>query len=271
MLPGPPNDSLVAELSIMQTSLTSLQLFHLLVAAHIVTGTAGLVAFWIPIVSAKGGQRHRWWGRVFVNTMLMTGTIAVGISLVTLSDPIGTHPRLLDHPELSDPAVIAGIFGWMMLYLAILTVNLAWYGDSCIRLKRHHAGHLTAFNLLLQLALLLAALKCAWIGWQIRQPLMLGISVVGFATVATNLRFMLNKQPATHAWQLEHIKGLVGAGISVYTAFFAFGAVRYFPHLALYPGYWAIPLAVGMGLILWHWRIVIRRSARLIKPQGTAS
>lgn len=241
-------------------AMTSLQLFHLLVAGHITTGAIGLIAFWVPVAALKGGQRHRWWGRLFVRTMLGTGTIAIAISLVTLSDPVGTHPRLADHPELSDPVVIEAIFGWMMLYLAVLTINLAWYGDQCIRLRRAHAGHKAWYNLALQLVLFIAALNCAWIGWQIGQPLMMGISVIGFATVATNLRFMLTHQPSRHGWQLEHIKGLVGAGISVYTAFFAFGAVRYFPELALYPGYWAIPLVVGLALILWHWRIVIRRA-----------
>ena len=52
----------------------------------------------------------------------------------------------------------------------------------------------------------------------------------------------------------EHLKGLVGAGISVYTAFFAFGAVRIMPELALNPGLWAVPLVTGVGIILYHWR-----------------
>jgi len=243
-------------------AMTSLQLFHLLVAGHITTGAIGLIAFWVPVASVKGGQRHRWWGRLFVRTMLLTGTFAIAISLVTLSDPVGTHPKLIDHPELGDPTIITAIFGWMMLYLAVLTINLAWYGDECIRLRRDHKQHKAWYNIFLQLVLFVTAFNCVWIGWQIGQPLMLGISVIGFATVATNLRFMLNARPSQHAWQLEHIKGLVGAGISVYTAFFAFGAVRYFPDLALYPGYWAIPLVVGLGLILWHWQVVIRRSSR---------
>jgi len=251
--------------------MTSLQLFHLLVAGHIITGAIGLIAFWVPVASLKGGQRHRWWGRLFVRMMLCTGVFAIAISLVTLSDPSGTHPKLLDHPELSDPVVIAAIFGWMMLYLAVLTINLAWYGDQCIRLKHQHGRHKAWYNLMLQGVLLIAAINCVWIGWQIGQPLMLGISVIGFATVATNLWFMLNSRPSRHAWQLEHIKGLVGAGISVYTAFFAFGAVRYFPELALYPGYWAIPLVVGLALILWHWRVVIRRSSAAPVRQQAAS
>ena len=49
-----------------------------------------------------------------------------------------------------------------------------------------------------------------------------------------------------------------GAGISVYTAFFAFGAVRFIPELALQPGLWAVPLIVGLTLIIYHQRVVTR-------------
>jgi hypothetical protein len=61
----------------------------------------------------------------------------------------------------------------------------------------------------------------------------------------------------------EHVKGLVGTGISVYTAFFAFGAVRTFPQLALHPVLWAIPLTVGLAIIVYHHR-------RLSKPMRQA-
>ena len=57
----------------------------------------------------------------------------------------------------------------------------------------------------------------------------------------------------------EHIKSLVGAGISVYTAFFAFGAVRLVPELALAPALWAVPLITGLTLIIYHRRAVTRR------------
>ena len=53
---------------------------------------------------------------------------------------------------------------------------------------------------------------------------------------------------------LAQQKGLVGAGISVYTAFFAFGAVRLMPELALNPVLWSVPLITGLAIILYHWR-----------------
>ena len=46
----------------------------------------------------------------------------------------------------------------------------------------------------------------------------------------------------------------MGTGISVYTAFLAFGAVSYVPELALSTLLWSIPLIVGVYLILYHQR-----------------
>jgi hypothetical protein len=57
----------------------------------------------------------------------------------------------------------------------------------------------------------------------------------------------------------EHIKSLVGAGISVYTAFFAFGAVRLLPEMALTPALWSVPLITGLTLIIYHQRAVTLR------------
>jgi hypothetical protein len=81
------------------------------------------------------------------------------------------------------------------------------------------------------------------------------------ATAATNLWFLLAREPGPGAWIKEHIKALVGAGISVYTAFMAFGSVRIFPEVALNPFMWAVPLVVGVSLIIWHRRVVDRQLA----------
>lgn len=224
--------------------------FELLVDAHIVTGSVGLLAVWIPMLGRKGGQRHKRWGTVFAVSMLLTGTIAVGISSLSILFPVETHPNI------PDAVLVRGIFGWMMLYLAILTINLAWYGWLAVRHKREHARNLSWHNLGLQGLLALATLNCFVQGFLIGQFLMVGISMIGFATVATNLNAMTRQSPPPQAWLVEHFKGLVGAGISVYTAFFAFGAVRLMPELALSPVLWAIPLIAGLGIILYHhWRI----------------
>jgi hypothetical protein len=228
-------------------------LFHTLVYCHIAAGSVGLAAFWVPVMSQKGGINHQKWGRVFTWSMLITGTIAIGISTCTLIAPLETHPKI------PDEALVRGIFGWMMQYLAILTINLAWYGWLCVLNKRDRDANREWRNLALQLLLTLVSVNCFWQGWHIGQPLMMGISMIGFATVATNLYFLYKPNPGRMDWQYEHIKALVGAGISVYTAFFAFGAVRLMPELALNPVLWAVPLTTGLTIILYQWRQVSRR------------
>jgi hypothetical protein len=238
-------------------------IFHAFVMAHIITGATGLMAFWLPVVAKKGGVIHRRAGQVFTWCMLVTGTAAIGISLCTLTDPMVTHPQLVGHEIFGNPEMVRAIFGWMMLGLAILTINLAWYGWLCVRNKRNREASREWRNLGLQIATFVAATNCAWQGYLIGQPLMLGMSFIGWATVITNLHFLYKPRVASNDWLKEHIKALVGAGISVYTAFFAFGAVRTFPALALHPILWAIPLTVGLTIILYHHRR-LSQSARAV-------
>ena len=188
--------------------------------------------------------------------MLMTGSVAIAISTCTIVAPLETHPHL------QDLGLVRGIFGWMMLYLAILTINLAWYGWLCVLNRTRYAANREWRNLALQGLVTLAAANCAFQGWLIGQPLMLGISIVGFATAATNLRYLYKARPARNEWLFEHLKGLVGAGISVYTAFFAFGAVRIMPQLALNPLLWAVPLTTGLGIIIYYKIDLARKSHR---------
>lgn len=227
--------------------------FQGLVAAHIVAGSIGAVSFWVPVAGRKGGLQHKRWGRVFTVALLVTGSLAVAMSVFSLIDPVGTHPHLAGQ---FDAAFLRGIFGWMMLHVGILTLNLTWYGWLCVRNRGDVAANRTLLNLGLQYAVIAAALNCAWQGWLIGQPLMMAIAVVGVATGGTNLAFLHARRHKPLDWLKEHIKAIVGAGISVYTAFLAFGSVRVFPALALHPVMWAVPLVVGLAILLHHRRKV---------------
>ena len=242
--------------------MTIADIFHLFIIAHITSGSVGLVAFWVPVAGKKGGKIHGLGGKVFTVTMLMTGSFAVIISLCTLIDPVGTHPHLMSHPDFGSAEPIRTIFGWLMIYLAVLTINLAWYGWLCITKKQDRAAMKEWRNLALQGVLTVASVNCVVQGLLTGQFLMIGMSIIGFATVGTNLYFLYKPNPGRVEWLMEHIKALVGAGISVYTAFFAFGAVRLMPELALTPGLWAVPLVVGLALIIYHRRAVEMKAGR---------
>ncbi len=247
--------------------LSTHDIFIALVAVHIATGTIGLITFWIPVIGRKGGVNHRRYGQLFVNALLVTGITAVAIATTTLIDPVATHPHLADHALFADPKMISAIFGWMMLYLATLTVNLAWHGRLALIHRTNHRATGTPLNAALQIALTVASANCLLQGFWSGQLMMMGISAVGFATVGTNLWFIFKPEPKRHDYIKEHIKSLVGAGISVYTAFFAFGAVRLMPELALTPGLWAVPLVTGLVLIIYHQHAITRR----YQPRGVTA
>ncbi len=229
-------------------------LFEILVLAHIISGTVGLVCFWVPVIGRKGGRNHRSWGQVFAYTMLATGGFAIGISLCTLHSPLQTHPFS------DDAAMIRGVFGWMMLYLATMTIMFAWYGLLCIRNKFRHERNRNPINLALQAATFVTAANCAIQGLLLDNGLMVGISLAGLTVAVLNTRFICTARPPQYEWLIQHMRGLVGAGISVYTAFLAFGAVNLLPAQAFNPVMWATPTVLGVGLMLYHQvRIVAHR------------
>ncbi len=238
-------------------------LFETFVIMHIMTGSIGLVSLWIPIVTKKGNTLHKKSGLVFVYSMLATGTIAIGISSCTLLAPLETHPQLLNHPDFGDAESVRIIFGWMMLYLAFLTINLAWYGWRCVKTKTNREANRRWEQNVSQVILLILSLNALYHGLVHDVLLVAGISFVGIATVVTNVWYLYKPNAKPADWLLEHIKGLVGAGISVYTAFLAFGAVRLLPEAALTPFLWSIPLITGLVIIIYQ-QFQVKRKLRSV-------
>ncbi len=223
-------------------------LFEHVIYLHIVVGAFGLVAFWVPIIGRKGGVAHRRWGRWFAWAMLTNGVLAGILASLTIYDPVPTHHRL----NITDPAMIRGVFGWMMLYLGILTASLAWHSLVVVRNKRDHAANRAPFNVFMQLLCIATAANSAVQGLLIGQPLMIAMAPVGLIAATTNLWFIYKNAPPRLDYVVEHFKGGVGAGISVYTAFLAFGAVRLAPEHALNPIAWSVPCLIGLSIIFWH-------------------
>ncbi len=221
-------------------------LFEHLVMVHIVVGAFGLVAFWVPVIGRKGGVNHKRWGRWFAWAMLTNGVLAAAMAACTLIDPLPTHPKL------TDVALIRGIFGWMMLYLGILTASLAWHSLTVVKNKLNHPANRDWFHVGMQAVTVASALNCLVLGIMIGQPLMIAMPFIGFAAAGTNLWYICKPAPPRMDYLIEHFKAGVGAGISCYTAFLAFGAVRYAPHHALNPVAWSIPCIIGLSIIIWH-------------------
>ncbi|MFZ4689090.1 MAG: hypothetical protein ACOYLS_07620 [Polymorphobacter sp.] len=223
-------------------------LFNLILAVHVGAGVAALTSFWGAVATRKGGLAHRRWGRIFAAAIYAAGYMALGMGLLSLVWPLAMHPGLTDEP------LYRGLFGWMMIYLALLTMSMTRYGLKMVANKRDHAANRHWTMTALQVAVLVAAVNCAVQGVVLRQPLMIGVSIIGFGTTLTYLWYMFRASPGRTDYIPEHLKAMVATGIAAYTAFLSVGLVEMFPEHAFNPAIWAVPTVIGMGIIIWFLR-----------------
>ena len=230
-------------------------LFGAIVVLHVLAGTIGLVSFWIPVGSAKGGAVHRKWGRIAVRAFMGAGALAIVMALLSLYGP---EQRL---PMIRDRVLFRGLFGWMMLYLGALTIGFAHYGLAVVKHRARRAvmrgwQHQAVFA-----AVVALALNCGAYGLRTGQPLMALVACVGLVAVATQLVYIWRPTVPTGSHVAEHFRSLVGMGISAYTAFLSVGMIRLVPDHVFNPLVWAVPSIVGVGLIV---RFTLKRQARPI-------
>ena len=244
--------------------LCAMALFEALVVAHVVTGAVGLTAFWGPIATRKGAANHRKWGRAACYGFLGAGTLAILMALLSLYGPEQRHPEVADR-ELFD-----GLFGWMMLYLGILTIGFVDYGLAVVR---HNRNRETLRALRYQSVIAAVVISGAWCGFygvKVGHPLMTLVAFIGIVAMLIQQRYIWRSEDfpkGTHVG--EHFRALIGMGISAYTAFLSVGLIRMIPEHVFNPAIWAGPSVIGVSLILWFTVKGKRTAAR--QPQGEAS
>jgi len=219
-------------------------LFTLILAVHVGAGATALTSFWGAVATQKGGPAHRRWGKLFTTAIYTASLMALGMGTLSLRWPLAMHPGL------TDEALYRGLFGWMMLYLGLLTISMTRYGLAVIATKRDHPALRHWSMVLLQIIVLVAAVNCAVHGVLLAQPLMILVACIGFGTTLTYLWYMFQRTPARGAYIPEHLKAMVATGIAAYTAFLSVGLIEMFPEHAFNPIIWAIPTVIGMGLII---------------------
>ncbi|AOL24025.1 hypothetical protein Ga0102493_113028 [Erythrobacter litoralis] len=222
-----------------------MDLFHTLVLFHIATGTVGLAAFWVPILTRKGAQPHRRWGRIACYGFLGAGALAILMALLSL---FGPEERI---PSVTDRTLFAGLFGWMMLYLGFLTIGFVDYGLAVVK----HARDRTRLRALryqaVMAAVVASGLWCGVFGFAIGQPLMVLVAAVGIIAMILQEVFIWRRDVPRGAHVGEHFRALIGMGISAYTAFLSVGLVRSFPEQVFNPMIWAGPSVIGVSLIVF--------------------
>ena len=221
-------------------------LFEALVVAHVITGAVGLAAFWGPIVTRKGATNHRKWGRAACYGFLGAGGLAIAMALLSLYGPDTRHP------EITDRALFTGLFGWMMLYLGMLTIGFVDYGLAVVR---HSRNRLALRGLRYQAVIAAVVVSGAWCGiygFRVGHPLMMLVAFIGIVSMAIQQLYIWRADaPPRTTYIGEHFRALIGMGISAYTAFMSVGLIRLVPEHVFNPAVWAGPSVIGVGLIIW--------------------
>lgn len=223
-----------------------MDLFDILIVAHVITGLTGLIAFWVPIATRKGAKTHRSGGTWACYGFMGAGALAVAMALLTLYAPDARHP------EIADRKLFEGLFVWMMLYLGILTIGFADYGLSVVKHARSREQLRRPRTQIIIAAVIASGLNCGLYGFMLGDALMMALCVLGVAAMIIEQLFIWRRNaPSPKAYIGEHFRALIGMGISAYTAFMSVGLIRWVPQHVFNPLVWAGPSVVGVGLIIY--------------------
>ncbi len=220
-------------------------LFEALVVAHVATGVVGLTAFWGPIVTKKGAGKHRKWGRAACYGFLGAGSLAIAMALFSLYGPEHRHP------EITDRVLFDGLFGWMMLYLGVLTIGFVDYGLAVVRHARDRRALRSVRYQAMIAAVVISGAWCGFFGYRVGHPLMMLLAFIGIVAMLIQQRYIWRREDFPRGTHIgEHFRALIGMGISAYTAFLSVGLIRLIPEHVFNPAIWAGPSVIGVSLII---------------------
>jgi hypothetical protein len=211
---------------------------------HIAVGFCGLLAWWVPIVTAKGGVVHKRFGRLFVYAAYIVGTTAI------LSAPLRITDSRFDGVAWSAIARDAGFLVFLG-YLGVLTIDFAHFGLRVIRTRREPAALSTPFLRALTWAMMIwsvVAAAYALLMWTPASIIMLALAPMGIMQGVEQRRYLTRPPALNKPWFYAHMDAMLGAGIAFHTAFLVFGARVFFDVSVLGPFNWVpwvLPAAVG--------------------------
>lgn len=245
--------------------------------SHVVLGFTGLVAFWFPVFSRKGGTLHRRAGKVFVVCGYGVTASAAGSCVLLTAMIVGRGLIDLNRENLASIAFLA--------YLALVTFVVLRHSMRVLEKpspggagtsRRDPAAIATPLDrglatLAMAASVALVAFALLWrTDWT---PILLALSPVGLASGWGIRRYLEGAKTSPRAWLYEHLQATLGAGIAFHTAFAVFGLRRLFDVPAtgvagMLP--WILPAAIGIpGTFLWERHY--RRKLGELPPSGASA
>ena len=244
-----------------------MQLLHQVLGwIHIASGALSLAIFWIPVVTRKGGRVHRMSGRWFAYAMYVIAISAFVMSVLVLLDPLAVRGGSfgVDASETAREIQANRFTATFLLMLSLLVYSSVRHGELALRSRTSRAPMRTVHHCLAMVTTLVVGVAVLGIGLVTSKWLLIIFALIAMGSASGMLRHTFRRHVASTAWRVEHLSGMIGAGIGAYTAFFAFGGRQFFG--ALLPGEWQIipwllAPAIGVPAIIY----LTRRNQRRVE------
>lgn len=226
-------------------------LHSIFVWVHILTGFTGLVAFWIPVLTRKGGKYHKLFGRIFKYCAYLVLLAAVIALLLRSPEMLAT--------DFDDPAQVLMLSFYVFLSYLILVVYIGMrHGFAVLAHKNDITELNTPLNnafVWISIAASIALLTYTIIVSPVNQILLYVLSPLGIINGLDIRTAITNKHHLKKTWLYEHLNALLGTGIAFHTAFAVFGAGQLFDFnlngfLQVLP--WITPTLLGVpAIMIW--------------------
>lgn len=178
--------------------------------AHILAGTAALLAFWTTAALRKGTPLHRRTGTVYMAAML-------GV--------------LVTSPILAAFAYAGGrwILGTFLLYLVLITGTAVWLAWHAIRKRRDLAAHYGSTYRAIAGVNLAGGLGMFAVGVHAGSVLLGGMSIIGVIIGGQMLVGAQRRESDPRWWVRRHVAAICGCGIATHIAFMNIGLSHVIP------------------------------------------
>ena len=224
---------------------------------HIVFAIIGLAAWWVPILTKKGGEQHRRFGKVFALCAYIVGITAVVGATARLVDSLWRGAVLQDNVEA---------FGLLVFlaYLGLLTLAVTHFAVQTVRTRHDPAAIATPLLVGLTGAMVagsVVSLLYALLLWSSVSIVLLALGPIGLIVGRNVFRYIYRPSPEKMGWWYAHMGAMFGAGIAFHTAFLVFGSREVFDLSILGPFNWVPWVAPGIIGVVGgeYWKNLYRR------------
>lgn len=239
--------------------------FHQLsLYSHIIIGCFALIVFWIAAATRKGSKNHKRVGRMFTWSMTLTSWTGMLLSGLVILFPVAIRfaNGVPENINLEQKVIQIQTISGFLFYLSLLVWANTRHATKVLEAKDDRTKLRTPMHVGLLASLPIFAIPLAYASYVSHIKLLVIFAVIGAMSGITSLRYVYAKAMPAKQWLIQHISSILGAGIGVHTATFAFGGRKLFSgvftgDLIIIP--WIVPNVVGTIAIIALTRIYTKK------------